>query len=290
MRLGFGLFLGITIQLGCASNMEQFSNKVSIEGAEEQNVTSVPALAYTTRMSFSSGKDGGEIESSICLNQAIKSSDSVLVFMDSGFDLTESKFCDSWFMQVFLKEGYNPLAINLPAQGKSTGAGDFYGPGDLAAVSNLIEKVSNEKKMVIVGTWGYSKASIIASFYAKQNKTVKWLILGAGIYDLEVFHKGLVAGEMKKELDQLYLSHTEEFYEMRSIAWDIENLPRNVYIYHSIHDPLVPESQAVAFRDGLAAKEYNVNYIGVQENTHEIEPKKHQKILGKVLELIKKRD
>ena len=288
MRIKARFLVFAAIQVGCASNVEQFSSKIDLDGASDQISVTVPSTVSVLLSPYTQGDNKGNIETVICAHQEKRSIAHVLIFSEKGFDSSDPKFCEDWAMQVFLADGYNTLAVNLPGQGKSTGLNDFYGPGDLRAVAEVTDKIMTEQKFGIVGVWGYSKASIIASFYAKKRKEVSWLILGGGIYDLEKYHKGLAPGSMKESLDQLYLVQKDELYEARSIAWDIENLPKNIYIYHAIGDPVIPEAQAVAFRDGLAVKEYNVNYFGLQENTHDLEQKKHQLVLKKILENLHK--
>ena len=288
MKVCWSFLFWVAFQAGCVSNMDQFSNKVDINSVDDRNAPIVPAAANVVVTPYSQNEKSWAIETVSCINTGNQGAAGVLVFLENGFNATDLKLCDSWFMQVFLAAGYKVLAVNLPGQGRSSGIDDFYGPGSLGAVEGVIDPIASAKSMDIVGVWGYSKASIAASFYAKKSKKLKWLILGGGIYDLEKFHKGLASGAMKETLDKFHLEQGDELYETRSIAWDIENLPKNIFIYHAISDPVIPEAQAIGFRDSLAAREYNVNYIGIQESTHDLVEKTHQKVLGKIMEMIMK--
>ena len=278
--------LGAIFFMGCASNMDQFSNKVAIENANENQVVSTLAEEDIVVTSYEKGQKKADLETAACVPKKAGTSATVIIFSDDGFN-TKGKLCDSWFMQIFLGGGFNVLAVNLPGQGGSTGESDFYGPRDLAAVTGVIDELSADRKWEITGVWGYSKSTIIASFYAKKRQDVKWLILGGGIYDLEKFHKNLTEGVIKDTLDKMHAALGDDFYEARSIAWDIEDLPKRIYLYHAIGDPLVHESMAVAFRDALAVKEYNVSFLGLQKDAHDLSPTEHRQVISKIMELLK---
>jgi esterase/lipase len=138
--------------------------------------------------------------------------------------------------------------------------------------------------------WGYKEAAIAASFYAKHNPAIKTLILGSGVYDFELFHKKMSRSPQKEVADKLAAAEKDQFYEQRSIAWDLDGLPQQIFIYHGKQDQIVEEAQVSSFRNGIAAKEYKVKYYVLDDQKHDISQSRHSSVLADILKSLKQKD
>ena len=108
----------------------------------------------------------------------------VAYFHESAKGNDPQSFCDSWNAQVLLNAGFNVLAVNRPSFFGSTGVDDFAGADSLTATLSGLKASGDESR--IVGFWGVDTGVITASFASKSMKSIKWILLGNGFYDLEV--------------------------------------------------------------------------------------------------------
>ena len=92
----------------------------------------------------------------------------------------------------------------------------------------------------VVGIWGFGTGTIAATFLSKTLPSVQWMILGGGVYDLEITHKQSNYQAFKTMFDQIKHQEGDIAYEKRSIAWDFAGIPEMIGIYHAKDDAAAP--------------------------------------------------
>ncbi len=203
-------------------------------------------------------KQQADVEWVACGAQKAATGTFVIVNMDDKA-LSPEGFCSSWLAQVFLREKFQVIAVNRPGYGRSTGADDFGGPHSVAAME---QAVADAQKTVpemppIAGVWGAQSGAIAAAFFAK-GKSFRTLVLGNGFYDLEV------AGKTKRvavaeRIAAVASAEGDMGIERRSIGWDVEGLPKKIFVYHGQTNDAFAADQAESFRNALATAEYKVS-------------------------------
>jgi hypothetical protein len=199
---------------------------------------------------------------------------------DAGFD--ESALCGGWIAQTFIAQGYGVIGVNRPSYGKSTGADDLSGQQSIAAIHAALKAGSYP----VVGIWGFGTGTIAATFLAKNHPSIQWMILGGGVYDLEITHKQSNHEAFKAAVDQIKKLEGDIAYEKRSIAWDFAGIPKMIGVYHAKDDAAAPHSQANAFNDQLRASEYKVFWTEVTAGGHDLPWRSHMQILTKILKQV----
>jgi len=213
----------------------------------------------------------------------------VLLLHDSDTTLKKETFCDSFSAQSFLNNSYNVVSTNAPGVGKSTGTNDFSGPLTIANIraGTKASQEANKLASPPIGAWGYSSGVIAATFYAKSAATkLSFLILGGGIYDMEETYDKTKSITFKLKLGTLK-SSSDDFFETRSISYDVSNLPKNISIYHGEKDTFVMPSQAKDFYDSLVSSEYRASLEVLKNIGHKINDNTHFKILQVMIHPIK---
>jgi hypothetical protein len=227
----------------------------------------------------------------ILCSPAAKKSDStskpvqtVIAFhrFEAGFSPTE--FCKGWIGQVFLKNGFQVIGINRPNYAGSIGPDDLSGRDSLIAIDAAVKQSKVEN---LVGCWGYDTGTIAASFYAKSNsEKIKWLILGGGIYDLELTLKSTSNQNLKDKAERVKGVEGESYLESRSIAWDNHGLPKSIYLYHAIDDTFAPVNQANSFNDQLRTSEFKVFKTDINSGGHDLPWRAHMKIVDQAIKQV----
>ncbi|MCX6127213.1 MAG: hypothetical protein NTV34_21025, partial [Proteobacteria bacterium] len=163
----------------------------------------------------------------------------------------------------------------------STGRDDLSGSKSIEAVQ---AGVNHAKMPSIEGIWAYDTGTIAAAFYAKKTSSShKWILLGGGIYDLEVVNRTTIHVGLKKQIENLKSEEHDLVFERRSISWDFAGIPKLIGLYHAKGDQFSPIGQAEAFSDQLRTAEYKVFKNDLAEQGHIIPWRAHAKIVGQVL-------
>ncbi len=238
---------------GCTSNVEEFSEVVKADQAAI-TIPAVPAEENEFVSPYQWNDQKFDVAWWTC--QVSSGRSAVLVF--HGVEAAPSRgFCQSWMAQVFLAKGINVVAFHRPGYGKSTGEREFAGPQTVAA-AQAVTSEARKQKHPISGVWGIQDGAIGAAFYAKTDTLLQWLILGNGIYDLELAHKSIQSPLLKQQLNALVAKEKDMAYESRSIAWDFSGLPHQLFLYHGQANTDVAPLQATQFRDSLVTQEHTV--------------------------------
>ena len=281
--LKFFLLLFVGVALSCVDSLEK--EKLDLSEAVGADTTKmVQARASNHLVSFRSAGKRLKVQWFGC--RVDKGKGAVLLVNLDSRAFTDRGTCADWAIQGFLAQGYNVMAVNRPGFGKSEPKQqDFAGPTSLdaaaAAMTYGAKKFPEFKS--ITGVWGYGSGAITASFAAKKIGNVDFLIVGGGIYDLEVFDSGVKDGPLKAKLASSMKPGDADFYEPRSIAWDSEGIAKKVRIYHAQDDIVVPPEQAKMFYDVLLSSQVDVQMETIQGIKHDIPATKHRYILKLML-------
>lgn len=206
-----------------------------------------------------------------------KSRGTVLVMHRFGAGFDPPSFCKGWVAQVFIKQGFHVVAVNRPSYASSTGAEDLAGKQSLAAIKAGLD--GSGAAASLTGIWGYDVGVIAAAFYAKQTPAVQWLILGGGIYDLEITERSTENTALKSAIASVKAKEGESALERRSIAWDFNGLTKMISLYHVKDDKFAPDSQESAFNAQLRTAEYNVFNNEIAGAPHDIPWRDHMNIV-----------
>jgi len=267
----------------CVTPQPEDSSKMKITDTSEVKKEIVPAELKDGFTDYSFAGGAYKAEWMTC---QIKQSKGVVVVMHRdqyGFDRKE--FCTGWIAQTFIAGGYDVITVNRPGYAGSTGSADFAGPQSIAAIEAGVADVQKKNPAMknIVGVWGYSTGAIAASFFAKKHRDISWLILGAGLYDLEDLDKSTQSSVLKKEIGNVTKYYGAKGIEDRSIAFDMEGLPKKIQIYHGKLDNVVPQQHVQNFRNALASGEFDVTLQVIDGVSHEIPLANHRQILEVIL-------
>ena len=194
-----------------------------------------------------------------------------------GYD--PKTFCQGWIAQAFLSEGMNVITVNRPGFAGSTGVADFAGAQSMAAITAGVEAAKGKGASSPTGIWGYSSGATAASLFSREIDGLKYLILGGGVYDLDETMNVTKDSYLKKEIKAIYKTGGDLALEDRSIAYDVEGLPKRIVLYHGKQDKAVPTSQANTFRDTLVSSEYKASIQVIDGVSHQIPVGTHQKII-----------
>lgn len=265
----------------CTSNVEEFSEVVKAD----QAATTVPATP-AEEAEFVSPYAWHEQKFDVAWWACKVPSGQSAVLVFHGVEATPSRgFCQTWMAQVFLAKGINVVSFHRPGFGKSTGEREFSGPQTVAAAQAVINE-ARKQKHAISGVWGIQDGAIGAAFYAKTDAHLQWLILGNGIYDLELAHKSIQSPLLKQQLNVLVAKEKDLAYESRSIAWDFSGLPRQLFLYHGQANTDVAPLQATQFRDSLVTQEHAVTLNLIEGGREVLTEAQQVQVMTMILEKI----
>ncbi len=289
-----GLVFFLHLGIGCTGNKLDFVDIIEVKSQKQEEKSlsisqTVPFQSKSGTTDSEDNKSSRSIEWQLCSPGSPLNGQTFLALSGEGFDFSGSNFCGTWLPQVFLKERLGFLAVNLPSQGRSTGSSDYFGPLMQQAVTLVIKDVLQVTggKAQVSGAFGYQETSIVAAFFSKHNPAIKTLILGSGVYDFEIYHKKMASSPQKEALNKLVAEEKDQFYEQRSIAWELDGLPGQIFIYHGKQDEVVEESQVSTFRNGMAAKEYKIKYYVLDDQKHDIAKERQSAVLSEILKGVK---
>ena len=183
--------------------------------------------------------------------------------------------CSDWRSQVVLAANYNVLFL------AGNFIRDFGGEASQKVVGSFFE--SKDPKKELIGIWGYGLATVPAAFQAKSRPSLKWVLLGDGIYDTEFVYNKTKSVDVKAAIKDLQASGSDEFFEQRSIDWDFDGLKCKVLMYHTDWNREYPLSQAQAFRDNLASQEIAVSLKVVRDPEGKFSEVEHKSIVSGLL-------
>lgn len=204
----------------------------------------------------------------------------------SGYD--PLKFCEGWIAQTFLANGLAVVAVNRPGFGNSNGRSDFHGGKSMAAIKKGLQTALATMKPLQPpsGVWGYSSGAPAALFASKSVETLRWAIVGGGVYDLEDTLQKSEDSYIKREIEDVKKVEGSRGLEDRSISYDVSGLPKRIIVYHGREDQSVPVTQAVSFEETLNANEYQATMQLVDGSTHDIPAATHRQLLEVLLHSI----
>jgi dienelactone hydrolase len=269
------------LSAGCASlggNQEKGTD-LTITQTSHVEFTPVAADAFVGMANY---KFGGATHQVEFINCKISNPKSTIVTIHSdraGFDV--SKFCEGWIAQSFLSQGFDVIAVNRPGYGNSKGSPDFGGPQSIAAMEAGVKaavKIGRNPHQP-VGVFGFSTGVASAALLSKKMPDLKFLILGSGVYDYEAALADTKDSYLKRDLNKIKETGGNKAIEDRSIAYDVEGLPKTIVIYHGKQDTAVPPEQAKAFSDSLESSEYKVTFQILEGVNQDIPWMHHRQIL-----------
>ncbi len=244
---------------------------VEQKAARELSLPSVvaPKNAQTFSAPYKIAKKSESVEVFVCDNET---ANSVLLNHSDKSGWTAQNFCSSWVAQIFLKNGFNVIGVNRPGFGQSTGKKDLAGPRSSEAIktATTLGLSKLKTKSELVGSWGLGSGGISAGLVARNFKSMKWVILGNTVYDFEQQLTNTKSKIFNPEMSQLKKIEGESAVENRSIAFEIEKLPKQIYLYHSATNEEVGISQMTQFVDSLTAQQFTVATTTVESSEQEL--------------------
>ena len=165
---------------------------------------------------------------------------------------------------------------------------DFVGPLSIEAMEsavaeyNAIEGAINKP---IVGIWGFSEGTIAASLLGRKLPHLKWLMMGGGIFDLDVALSNTKDKAFKDKLKKLKKLSSSAL-STRSVSYDVEGLPKQVILYHGAEDHVVPLEDIIAFQKTLSYMDIAVSLEIVGKEGHDIDSDDHAKLIQHLLGLV----
>ena len=290
----FSSSLFFSMALGCIS-LENDKPSLNLATTSEQTFTPVPTTKKRGLTSYRF--NGGTFKSEwlTCARQPTGTSaaktnqktPNLAIVMhgdQQGFD--PSEFCDGWIAQAFLGEGYEVVGLNRPNYGASTGSADFAGEQGLVAMEQGYKAArrasANSDEQESPGVtllWGYSSGATAAAYLSKQLSAATHLILGGGIYDIDLVQRTTRDGYLKREFATLRKRWGDDAFFDRSIALDPSGLPQRIALYHASGDQAVSIDQAEAFRDTLVSAGHRVTFQKLGDLDHHIPFSHHSKLL-----------
>lgn len=265
--------------LACTSNQERFSNSVEITATDGIG----EVIEAQAQQGLSAKIDNGYSLEWFSCTRSVKSP-YVVMFNKKG-EAFDAKACKVGLVQAFLQQDFNVIAVNRPGAGKSEGT-EILGDDKTLASTDALLKAQLESGKTISGIWGFEDSSPLA-FRLAQSSPFKYVIVGNGLYDWEATLAESKDADFVRELKGLAKDQEPTFVEKRSIAWDFGSLPKSVYLYHLESEARYPVSQAEAFRNALAANQYQVQFIKLRSETQTLTPLVHQSAIIQIAQAIK---
>ncbi len=270
MRLQLLALFGFLQLTACASNETVFSDKVTVDPITDQD-----GLAkYVQAQGLQAVSGAGKIAWFTCTQSA---TGSAMVLLNPGPKAwSKDEVCKTPAAMAFLNHGLNVIAINRPE--KETLGDDTA----LSQVKETVDFLAKEDRR-LEGLWAMGEGSVLGLRLARQ---YPWriLIIGNGIYDMEITMKESVDQDFLARIIAMPGSNDPLFTEKRSAAWDLSGLPKVVYLYHGGKNSQISSNQATQFRNSLAASEHRVELFILDEDTQDLRPDYHRGVLSKILE------
>ena len=225
--------------------------------------------AQNFMVNYAIQKKSESVEVLICDNFAPQA---VLLNHSDFTEFNTSTFCQTSIAQVFLQAGYNVIGINRPGFGRSTGKKDLAGQKSIEAINSGVKAALQKSKATssLVGSWGYGSGGTAAGMSARNFKSLKWIMLGNTVYDFEQQTKNKQSKFFTPAIVELRKSEGDAAIERRSLAFETEGLPRQVFLFHSRQNQEVELSQMTQFADGLIAQQFQVKTAIIESNSQEI--------------------
>ncbi len=262
---------------GCAT-LSNDDESITINETSEVSFKAIKTTLVTAESSYRYDGKPHKVEWFSCsVKDAVAT---VLVMHEEGNPFKKPYICSSWSSQAFAAQKLNVLAVNRPGYGRSSGSVDVIGSHSLTAIHSAYIDASRRLPQLtnLTGIWGYSLGATAAALYARKFKGLDWLILGGGVYDFEQAAALSKSPFMRLRLSKAIKMGPSEI-EKRSIAFDIEGLPKKIFIYHGKDDSRVPVQLAESFRDTLLSMEYPVKLEVLSGVSHKIAETTHRKVL-----------
>lgn len=236
---------------------------------DEYLVAKQSVLSSLSRSTYKLAGKSYKLESYQCETRSLKAQDApfVLVIGSNPTVAWSKSVCDRRQSQLFYTAGYRLMFLNPPGIGRSNGPYDLGGAKELAAYQAWLSSNSDKK---IWGVWSFGHHVIGAARLSRELSGAKFAIFSNGIYDLEIANQESEDKALKKLVDKLQKTEGDEVYDERSVAWDPDGLPKQIFIYHGRKTTLVSHSQAVRFKDSLAASGYDVSLYLLKEQGDDI--------------------
>lgn len=274
----------LTLTWSCAS-APKVSDHSEIKLDENKTLTPVgivPAAMTTGTANYKYGASPATSQWIKCTGSKSRGTVLVMHRFDSGFD--PQLFCKGWVAQVFIKKGFQVVAVNRPGNAGSDGVEDLAGPQSLAAIKAGLDASGSGTQLT--GIWGYDVGTIAAAFLAKQTPSVQWLILGGGIYDLEITARTTENTAFKTAIQKIKATEGELAFERRSIAWDFSGLTKTIALYHAHDDKFASASQADAFNAQLRTAEFKVFNNDIAGGSHDLPWRDHMRIVDAAIDQV----
>jgi hypothetical protein len=260
----------------CTSNETVFSDKVIVDPISGRD--GLPKYVQAQGQQAVSG--AAKISWFTCTQSPSAAS---MVLLNPGPQVwSKDEACQTPAALAFLNHGWNVVAINRPE--KETLGDDLA----LAQVKETVEWLQKENRR-LEGLWSMGEGSVLALRLARQLPW-KLLIVGNGIYDLEITLKESSDKDFLARVKAMPGSDDPSFVEKRSAAWDLTGLPKVVYLYHGGRNSQTSSDQATQFRNSLVASEHRADLYILEEDAQDLRPDYHRGILSKILENYQKPD
>ncbi|WP_141736332.1 alpha/beta fold hydrolase [Oligoflexus tunisiensis] len=271
MRLQHLALLGFLQLTACTSNELVFSDKVTVDPITGQD--GLPKYVQAQGQQPVSGS--GRIQWFTCTQGPAAPT---MVLLNPGpKPWSQDEVCKTAPALAFLNHGLNVVAINRP---ETETLGD---DTSLNQVKETVDFLQKEGDRRLEGLWSLGEGSVLALRLARQYPW-KVLIIGNGIYDLEMTLKDSADKDFLARVKAMTGSSNPSFVEKRSASWDLSGLPKVVYLYHGGRNAQVNSKQATQFRNSLAASEHKVELYILEEGTEDLRPDYHRGVLSKILE------
>ncbi|SME88173.1 alpha/beta hydrolase family protein [Pseudobacteriovorax antillogorgiicola] len=259
-RVAFAiLFFG-----ACSTNQEEFrlNNLVETEGRE---IPQTNAKSEAKLLKLQAGK---QVEWFEC--RAGKSSKKAAFLINGSSPFVSEGHCKSPLAQSFLSQGYQVVAINRSGFGQSNWVDDWGGDESLQVMETLWGKLPYK----IDGIWSEAEGTILASRLAKKHD-LTWVVLGNGIYDLEIFSELSKNSSHQESIEIIKKKEGDQAFEKRSISWDFEGFPKFVYLYQGEGLDGFRKEQGQEFMNGLAAAGHRTALKTVKTKTGDLTENDH---------------
>lgn len=283
LRRYFSFFL-CALQFNCAS-LDRNKSEVAESIAPEKSLAQrIPAKKTTQISDYKFKGSSYKVGWITCAADATQGTALLMHRDEAGFD--PDKVCDGWMAQVFLSSGFDVIAVNRPGYVNSTGKKDFAGPQSIESTRVAVTAAQRHVKP-LNGAWGYSSGAIGAGFFAKTVGNLQWLILGGGIYDLELQTRNTRNKLITDAIQSVLKTEGESAYEHRSLSYDLANIPKRIILYHGKTDTDVEISQAQSFRDVLRSQEFQVTLEELENMGHDLPWMNHYQVLQTLIRSLK---
>lgn len=284
-----GLSLGLLLSAwgwaasGCVSNEQAFSDRIAVEAVTDAPDSGEPRYVQEEGL-FAAPKDR-KVQWFSCTQGA--GVDAVVLLNPPETSFQKGQVCQHPVVSEFLAQGFNVVAINRPGHGESSGT-DFWGDDEAVASATALVSELQGKGFRVSGLWAYGEASL-QGFRMAKTLPLKFLLIGNGIYDWEELLKKSQDPQFSARVRKIQSEAGEgsAFAEKRSIAWDFNGLPKEIYLYHNHGNLRVLPSEASAFKNSLAAGEYKVELLVLDQEGASLPAALHRGLIKKLGERLR---